>query len=684
MNTFVLFVGDAKRLWKHMEKNKVDSIFECMHKALLSLKQKIKDGTATNEECNQALALVNQLGMTDLLPLAHEDTQICNLDLPLSAPSETTEDAGDDCSLLEINEGMYLRSEGESAETSSKFYQDHICSKECLSKRPWNSYNGENPLKLPMLCHFQRLHARADSGSKSHDVIYKTPCGKNLRNIKDVQTYLFQTEFSFLFLDHFSFNTHVQVFRSSPSSQAFVFDSDISQGAENVPVSFCNDINHDRLPSFKYRKTSWPHGYFLNNFSSNFLDCCSCTDGCMDRTKCACLLLTKRTFLKAALPPRRGPTHGYNYKRLEEPISSGIYECSLLCGCDKNMCQNRLVQHGLQVRLQVFNTEKKGWGVRCLDDLDKGTFVCTYAGRLMTKDESCQVKNSGETEEEDTKNSSQTLSSRKRKLGTVCSDSEKELMQDTGRQQSLYPNPESQPNRIQNFSFYKNWNTQAIARPKTKTSILQRRRRELGITDASSDEDESSLCQMSGTRITPASKKGDEQSSLQGQLGELVNTIQSEANTDCHKENLCSNATLKSKPPVQDDRRIKKQHKDLLWSDNTKKGKIQTDRQELGCIKEAAEIETCPKNKENPCLLDATREGNVGRFLNHSCSPNLFVQSVFVETHNRNFPWVAFFTKRHVKAGTELTWDYGYKAGSMPETETTCQCGSLKCQKKIL
>ncbi|KAM6464573.1 histone-lysine N-methyltransferase SETDB2 isoform 2-T2 [Liasis olivaceus] len=676
---------DAKRLWKHMEKNEVDSIFERMQKALLSLKQKIKDGTATSEECNQALALVNHLGMADLLPLAH-DTQICNLDLPLSAPSEITEDARDDFSLLEINEGMYLRSEGESAETSSKLsYQDHVCSKECLSKCPWDSYKGENPLKLPLLCHFQRWHGKADSGSKSHDVIYKAPCGRSLRNFKDIQDYLFQTECSFLFLDHFSFNTYVQVFRSSPTSQVFVSDSDISQGAETVPVSFCNDINHDRLPYFKYRKTSWPHGYFLNNFSSSFLDSCSCTDGCIDRTKCACLRLTERTFLKTSVPSERGPSHGYNYKRLEEPISSGIYECSLLCSCDKNMCQNRLVQHGLQARLQVFSTEKKGWGVRCLDDIDKGTFVCTYAGRLMTRDESCQVKNSGDIEEEDTKNSSQTLFSRKRKPDTVCSDSENELIQDTGRQQSSYLNAESQANIIQNYSSYKNCNTQALARLKTKRSILQRHRRELGITDASSDEDESSLFQMSGTRrITPATQKGDEQSSLQGRLGELVNTIQSESNTDSYKENLLSNASLKSKPPKQDDRGIKKQHKDLLWSDDPKKGKIQRNRQELAYIKEAAEIETCPKDKENPCLLDATREGNVGRFLNHSCSPNLFVQSVFVETHNRNFPWVAFFTKRHVKAGTELTWDYGYKAGSMPETETTCQCGSLKCRKKIL
>uniref|UniRef100_A0A8C6X9A3 Histone-lysine N-methyltransferase SETDB2 n=1 Tax=Naja naja TaxID=35670 RepID=A0A8C6X9A3_NAJNA len=676
---------DAKRLWNHMEKDKVDNIFECMHKALLSLQQKIKDGTATSEECNQALAVVNQLGMADLLPLAHEDKHICNLDLHLSAPGESTEDAGDDCSLRENNEGMDLRIEGESAEASSKFYQDHVCSKKCLSKRPWDSYKGENPLKLPLLCHFQRCHARADSGLKSYDVMYKAPCGKSLRNFEDVQEYLLQTECSFLFLDHFSFNTYVQVFRSSSSPQAFVYDPDISQGAETVPVSFCNDINHDRLPCFKYWKTSWPHGYFLNNFSSSFLDSCSCTDGCIDRTKCRCLLLTKRAFFKTAVSPKNGPSHGYTHKRLEEPISSGVYECNLLCSCDKNMCQNRLVQHGLQVRLQVFSTEKKGWGVRCLDDIDKGTFVCTYAGKLMSRDEHYQGKDSDEIEEV-TKETNQSLFSRKRKLSAVCSDSENELTQNTGRQQSLHLNAEGQPNhRVQNYTLYKNLKVQAIVRPKTKTSILQRRRRELGITDASSDEDECSLCQVSGTtRITPATKKGHEQSSLQGECEKLVNTRNSEANTDSHKENLLSDAVLKSKLPMQDDKEVKKQHKDILESDSTIKGKTQRTRQELACMKEAAEIETCPKNEENPCLLDATREGNVGRFLNHSCSPNLFVQSVFVETHNRNFPWVAFFTKRHVKAGTELTWDYGYKAGSMPETETTCQCGSLKCRKKIL
>lgn len=59
-----------------------------------------------------------------------------------------------------------------------------------------------------------------------------------------------------------------------------------------------------------------------------------------------------------------------------------VYECGPWCGCDRARCQNRLVQRGIRVRLQVFQTEDRGWGVRCRDDLDHGTFVCIYAGEF--------------------------------------------------------------------------------------------------------------------------------------------------------------------------------------------------------------------------------------------------------------------------------------------------------------
>ena len=30
-------------------------------------------------------------------------------------------------------------------------------------------------------------------------------------------------------------------------------------------------------------------------------------------------------------------------------------------------------------------------------------------------------------------------------------------------------------------------------------------------------------------------------------------------------------------------------------------------------------------------------------YFQHSCNPNLFVQTVFVDSHDLRFPWIAFF-----------------------------------------
>lgn len=53
-------------------------------------------------------------------------------------------------------------------------------------------------------------------------------------------------------------------------------------------------------------------------------------------------------------------------------------------------------------------------------------------------------------------------------------------------------------------------------------------------------------------------------------------------------------------------------------------------------------------NDINPYIMDAKKMGNLGRYFNHSCNPNVFVQNVFIDTHDPRFPEVAFFAKRFV------------------------------------
>ncbi|XP_005149542.2 histone-lysine N-methyltransferase SETMAR [Melopsittacus undulatus] len=87
---------------------------------------------------------------------------------------------------------------------------------------------------------------------------------------------------------------------------------------------------------------------------------------------------------------------GANYNSLclrpteeEEEYARPVFECNAMCHCGES-CSNRVVQRGLQFRLEVFKTEKKGWGLRTLDFIAKGRFVCEYAGEVLGFNEACR------------------------------------------------------------------------------------------------------------------------------------------------------------------------------------------------------------------------------------------------------------------------------------------------------
>ncbi|XP_072454726.1 histone-lysine N-methyltransferase SETMAR isoform X2 [Notamacropus eugenii] len=88
--------------------------------------------------------------------------------------------------------------------------------------------------------------------------------------------------------------------------------------------------------------------------------------------------------------------HGENYEnsRLrdiesEAEFARPVFECNVMCQCS-DQCKNRVVQRGLQFSLQVFKTEKKGWGLRTLEFIPKGRFVCEYAGEILGSAEACR------------------------------------------------------------------------------------------------------------------------------------------------------------------------------------------------------------------------------------------------------------------------------------------------------
>ncbi|KDO53061.1 hypothetical protein CISIN_1g037821mg [Citrus sinensis] len=86
---------------------------------------------------------------------------------------------------------------------------------------------------------------------------------------------------------------------------------------------------------------------------------------------------------------------------------------------------------------------------------------------------------------------------------------------------------------------------------------------------------------------------------------------------------------------------------------------------------------------EEALCLDATFCGNVARFINHRCfDANLIDIPVEIETPDRHYYHLAFFTTRDVSASEELTWDYGidFSDHDHPIKAFHCCCGSEFCR----
>ena len=87
-------------------------------------------------------------------------------------------------------------------------------------------------------------------------------------------------------------------------------------------------------------------------------------------------------------------------------------------------------------------------------------------------------------------------------------------------------------------------------------------------------------------------------------------------------------------------------------------------------------------------LLDANEGGNIARWINHSCSPNCQAWIVEDESKDPKKDKIVIETKRAIRKGEELTYDYGI---TLEEAHTAklkkiwaCRCGSPKCTGTIL
>ncbi|XP_043716488.1 uncharacterized protein LOC122664641 [Telopea speciosissima] len=86
--------------------------------------------------------------------------------------------------------------------------------------------------------------------------------------------------------------------------------------------------------------------------------------------------------------------------------------------------------------------------------------------------------------------------------------------------------------------------------------------------------------------------------------------------------------------------------------------------------------------------IDAVQYGSVGRFINHSCSPNLYAQNVLYDHDDKRMPHIMLFAAENIPPLQELTYHYNYTIGQVYDAEgkvkeKRCCCGSAECSGRL-
>ncbi|KAM7392086.1 hypothetical protein PAMP_022722 [Pampus punctatissimus] len=162
-----------------------------------------------------------------------------------------------------------------------------------------------------------------------------------------------------------------------------VLSRDISRGYEAVPIPCVNGVDSEPCPeNFKYIPDNCVTSPLNIDKDITHLQHCSCTDDCSSST-CMCGQLSLRCWYdsEGRLP--------LDFCQREPPV---LFECNHACSCWRT-CRNRVVQNGLRTRLQLFRTQKMGWGVKAMQDIPQGTFICEYVGEIITDAEADKREN---------------------------------------------------------------------------------------------------------------------------------------------------------------------------------------------------------------------------------------------------------------------------------------------------
>ncbi|KAM6943973.1 histone-lysine N-methyltransferase SETD1B-A-like [Lycodopsis pacificus] len=75
-------------------------------------------------------------------------------------------------------------------------------------------------------------------------------------------------------------------------------------------------------------------------------------------------------------------------------------------------------------------------------------------------------------------------------------------------------------------------------------------------------------------------------------------------------------------------------------------------------------------------IIDATKFGNLARFINHSCNPNCYAKIITVDSQKK----IVIYSRQPISINEEITYDYKFP---IEETKIPCLCGADSCRGSL-
>ncbi|KAK7052529.1 SET-domain-containing protein [Favolaschia claudopus] len=153
----------------------------------------------------------------------------------------------------------------------------------------------------------------------------------------------------------------------------------VAREAGAAKIEFVNDIDDEELPPgigilFPYIERSFLFDIGIPEPSP--LTGCSChgKKGCDKKRRCSC-----QKKLGCGPAYTRDGLFIFN-------TDSEVIECNAACECSSK-CINRVAQLPRQLPVQIFKTDKRGWGVKIPVRIEKGRVLGLYTGLLIRREE---------------------------------------------------------------------------------------------------------------------------------------------------------------------------------------------------------------------------------------------------------------------------------------------------------